>query len=73
MKFRIACLAATFLSLILPLNRLTGAQISAQTVSALPHLVRFGGTVRDLNGDPLTGVVGITFAFYSEQTGGAPL
>jgi hypothetical protein len=29
--------------------------------------------VKDLNATPLTGVVGITFALYSEQTGGAPL
>jgi hypothetical protein len=29
--------------------------------------------VRDLNGSPLTGVAGITFALYSEQTGGAAL
>jgi hypothetical protein len=39
----------------------------------IPRLVRFGGTVKDLNGSPLTGVVGITFTLYSEQTGGAPL
>jgi hypothetical protein len=29
--------------------------------------------VKDLNGNPLTGVVGITFALYSEQTGGTAL
>jgi hypothetical protein len=29
--------------------------------------------VKDLNGSPLSGVVGITFALYSEQTGGASL
>jgi hypothetical protein len=48
-------------------------QTTAETASALPRLVRFGGTVKDLNGNPLTGVVGITFALYSEQTGGAAL
>jgi hypothetical protein len=42
-------------------------------ISALPRLVRFGGTAKDLNGDALTGVVGITFALYGEQTGGAAL
>jgi hypothetical protein len=35
--------------------------------------VRFNGTAKDLNGNPLTGVIGITFALYSEQNGGAPL
>jgi len=67
MKFRFACAAAALL-LIVPF---TLAQTT--TASALPRLVRFGGAVKDLNGNPLTGVVGITFALYSEQTGGAAL
>ena len=73
MKLRIAYVAVVFLSLALSLTSLTVAQTSTQTVSALPRLVRFGGTLRDLNGAPLTGVVGVTFALYSEQSGGAPL
>ena len=51
-----------------------GAQ--AQTMpagSALPRLVRFSGTAKDTGGNPVTGVTGITFALYAEQTGGAPL
>jgi trimeric autotransporter adhesin len=69
MKLRAACVVVGFLSLA----QLTFAQSTAETASALPRLVRFGGTVKDLNGNPLTGVVGITFALYSEQTGGAAL
>lgn len=53
-------------------------QIEAQRVAtssngstALPRLVRFSGTARDINGNPLTGVVGITFALYSDESGGA--
>jgi hypothetical protein len=69
MKLRAACVVLGFLSLA----QLTFAQSTAETASALPRLVRFGGTVKDLNGSPLTGVVGITFALYSEQTGGAAL
>src|SRR5580692_3090878 len=69
MKLRIVCVLLALLSLV----SLTVAQTSPQAASALPRLVRFGGTVKDLNGSPLTGVVGITFAFYSEKTGGAPL
>jgi hypothetical protein len=57
------------LSLVPP----AAAQASAATASALPRLIRFGGVVKDLNGNPLTGMVGITFALYSGQTGGAPL
>jgi trimeric autotransporter adhesin len=62
-----------FVVLCLPLVQLTFAQTSSETASALPRLVRFGGTVEDLNGKPVTGVAGITFKLYSEQTGGAPL
>ena len=56
-------------SSLLPL----AAQSPTATVSALPRLVRFGGTVKDLNGNPMMGVNGVTFALYSEQTGGAAL
>jgi hypothetical protein len=73
MKLHIARALAAFCLLILSLTSLTLAQTPAQTASALPRLVRFGGTVKDPNGKPLTGVVRITFAFYSEKTGGAPL
>ena len=73
MKLRAACVLFVFLSLALSLAPLTVAQTPAETASALPRLVRFGGTVKDLNGNALTGVVGITFALYSEQTGGAAL
>src|SRR5271154_6784945 len=69
MKLRIVCVLLAFVSLV----SLTVAQTSTQTASALPRLVRFGGALKDLNGSPLTGIVGITFAFYSEKTGGAPL
>jgi len=60
-------------SLCLSLVQLTFAQTSTATTSALPRLVRFGGTVKDASGAPLSGVAGITFALYAEQTGGAPL
>ena len=72
MKLRIVCLLAGCLSLPL-LVPPSFAQSTAETASALPRLVRFAGTVKDLNGNPMSGVVGITFALYSEQTGGAAL
>ena len=69
MKLRFACVAIGLLSLV----SLTVAQTSTPTASSLPRLVSFGGMVKDLKGNPLTGMVGITFALYSEQRGGAPL
>jgi hypothetical protein len=69
MTLRVACVVVGFLSLV----SLTIAQTSTQPASSLPRLVRFGGTAKDLNGSPMTGIVGITFALYSEKTGGSPL
>ena len=73
MKLRIACLVVGFLTLALSLVPPTVAQTTAETTSALPRLVRFGGTVKDLNSNPLSGVDGVTYALYYEQTGGAAL
>jgi len=47
-------------------------QASNQT-PVVPHLVKFSGSVKDLNGKPLTGIAGITFALYKDDQGGAPL
>jgi hypothetical protein len=40
---------------------------------AVPKLVKFLGTAKDLNGKPLTGVAGITFALYKNEQGGSAL
>ena len=73
MKLRIVYVLVGFLSLVLSVGQVSFAQTSSQTASALPHLVRFGGTVKDLNGSPLTGIVGLTFSLYSEASGGTAL
>ena len=48
---------------------------SAQTDSTtvVPRLIKFNGTLRDLTGKPIAGPVDVTFALYSQETGGAPL
>ncbi|MGA2735829.1 MAG: YncE family protein [Bryobacteraceae bacterium] len=58
---------------IVCLSLVEGTLAQTTTATALPRLMRFGGTVRDPDGNPLTGAAGITFALYSEQTGGAAL
>src|SRR5579864_6145097 len=47
----------------------------ASTLSnnAVPHLIRFSGTLKDGSGKPKSGVVGVTFALYKDQVGGAAL
>jgi hypothetical protein len=47
--------------------------VATNTNVAVPPLVNFSGTLTDLNGKPLTGVVGVTFLLYEDQQGGAPL
>lgn len=49
------------------------AQQAASQTATVPHLVKFGGNVKDLNGKPLTGTAGVTFALYKDDQGGAPL
>jgi hypothetical protein len=73
MKLRKASLVVGLLSLALSQVPLTVAQTTTEAASALPRVVRFSGTVKDLDGNSMTGVVGVTFALYSEQTGGATL
>ncbi len=40
---------------------------------AVPRLIKFAGTLKDAQGKPLGNTVGLTFAIYKEQEGGAPL
>ena len=49
------------------------AQPAAKTGTAVPRLVKFGGTLTDAGGKPLSGVVGVTFALYEEPEGGAAI
>jgi hypothetical protein len=44
-----------------------------QNASVVPSFVKFTGTVKDTTGAPMAGIVGITFALYQQQTGGAAL
>ena len=54
---------------VLPLT----AQRAASADSVVPAVVKFTGTLSDVEGKPLAGTVGVTFMLYKEQTGGAPL
>ena len=65
--------------LCLAMAAVTAAQNAPSTTTAsssqvsVPHLVKFSSTARDDAGHPRTGVVGVTFALYKDQQGGAPL
>ena len=49
------------------------ANLGATANRAVPGLVRFSGTAKDSTSKPLYGVVGITFALYTNEAGGAAL
>jgi hypothetical protein len=51
-----------------------GSSTTSSTDSAVvPRLVNYSGVLTDVNGKPLTGVVGVTFTLYQESEGGTPL
>jgi hypothetical protein len=55
------------------LPALAQQSIGTPNNAVVPPLVNFSGTLTDVNGKPLTGVVGVTFYLYKDQEGGAPL
>lgn len=62
---------ARFLLLVFFVFPVFGQQ--SQNLSSVPHLVRFAGVLKDSGGQPLKGTIGLTFALYRDQEGGAPL
>ena len=68
-----AILAVTALLTALP----AGAQQSAPAANAanasIPALVNFAGGLKNTDGKPASGVVGVRFALYLDEEGGSPL
>jgi hypothetical protein len=61
--------AATLALQLIPLGLAQQA-----SVTTVPNLIRYGGTLKDAQGAPLSSsTVGITFAIYKQQDGGAPI
>ena len=63
----------SFLCLSILLMQIASQAQTTSTNSSVPRLVRYTGIARDLDGKPLTGVVGVSFSLYAEQTGGSAL
>jgi hypothetical protein len=65
------------LCLLITICAVTSAQSQTTNTTTLdsvvPNLVKFSGTASDLNGKPMSGMVGINLALYKDQQGGAPL
>ena len=70
---RIVCLALMLTSIIV-CGALGQQQKSSPAPGViLPRLIRFGGALRTVGSEALSRTVGVTFALYREQEGGAPL
>jgi hypothetical protein len=65
------CGAVLWLLLSLPL--FAQAPPTSTQTATVPQLVQFSGVIKDANGIPHRGLVGITFALYKEEQGDAPL
>jgi hypothetical protein len=49
------------------------ASPAASVAPGVPRLVKFNGLLKDSSGNLIANTVGVTFAVYSEQSGGVPL
>jgi hypothetical protein len=65
--------SAVFMLLLCGLFVQAQQTVATNTNVAVPPLVNFSGVLTDLNGKPLSGVVGVTFLLYKDQQGGSPL
>ena len=52
---------------------LSFAQNNSSVQTVIPNLIRFGGVLLNDHQVPRAGTVGVTFALYADQKGGAPL
>jgi hypothetical protein len=67
------CVTLLFTIVALCLSAGLAQQAPNSNTAAVPHFVRFAGVIKNLEGQPRTGTVGVTFALYRDQEGGPPL
>jgi len=54
-------------------NQNAASPSPSASAAEVPRLIKFSGTLLDAQDRPMAGPVGVTFALYSQQTGGAAL
>ena len=62
---------ATFLVILMFASSLSAQQASSSAV--VPRLVNFSGKATDAQGKTISGIAGVTFAIYKDQSEGSPL
>jgi hypothetical protein len=74
MRAKLLVIGATlFLTSILGTQGQTVTREMARPTVTVPPLITFGGVLKARNGQPPTGVVGLTFSLYKDQEGGVPI
>lgn len=66
-------LFASFCLALMTVAPMTAQQSSAEGTISIPHLIRFTGVLKDAEGKPAQGTVGVTFALYNDEQRGVPL
>jgi hypothetical protein len=54
-------------------NQNAASPAPSASVAEVPRLIKFSGTLLDVQDRPMAGPVGVTFALHAQQTGGAAL
>jgi len=72
MKYACVVMLSTML-LLCSLFSEAQQSVTTTTDAIVPPLVNFSGAITDVNGKPITAIVGVTFSLYNEQQDGAPL
>jgi hypothetical protein len=73
-KIHIRMMTLVLILTLVSVSLFSQAQQATTSANAIvPPLVKFSGTLTDVNGKPLSGVVGVTFSLYKDEQGGAPL
>jgi len=67
------CIGLLLIGCAMPMVAQPSAGANTSSTAVVPPLVRFSGVLADDHGNPLAGVVGVTFALYKDAQGGAPL
>ena len=77
LKFRLSLIAAigslALAAVAQQTSNMASTAPSSISNTVVPQLVNYSGVLTDINGKPLTGVVGVTFALYQDSEGGTPL
>ena len=72
--YRTTLYVGVWLLMICSVVSLSAQQAALAAANAVvPPVVKFSGVLTDINRQPLTGTVGVTFSLYKESQGGAAL